>query len=174
MLQPTLQDIIKYIGIAAVLFFLIKAFIGNKLDNTQLIILIILIMIIIIFIACQSFTCKKGYERFRELNNLNNSNNSNNFAENQKENNIGCPVVGKTVGKKVDQNSASIFPTNIQPNNNNNELRFPKETDLHGYTYLPQEFSFYERPPVCVTDKVCPVCPLIDPSTFGLLEFDTL
>jgi len=51
----------------------------------------------------------------------------------------------------------------------------PLGTQLYGYTYLPPEnwFRAYERPPVCISKKSCPVCPVADPSTAGLLEFDS-
>jgi hypothetical protein len=51
----------------------------------------------------------------------------------------------------------------------------PLGTQLYGYTYLPPEnwFRAYERPPVCVTEQKCPVCPISGSSTADLMQFDT-
>lgn len=46
---------------------------------------------------------------------------------------------------------------------------------LYGYTYLPPEnwFRAYERPPVCITDKPCQVCPSSDTKIANLLQYDS-
>jgi len=71
----TLQDGIKYLGLAAILYFLLKAFANNKMSDCQIIILILFIMLIVIFIACQSFECPKKIksEGFDMINGISNS-----------------------------------------------------------------------------------------------------
>jgi hypothetical protein len=52
----------------------------------------------------------------------------------------------------------------------------PLGSQIYSYTYLPPEnwFRAYERPPVCISDQKCPVCPTISSgsSMVGLMEFD--
>jgi len=60
----SIQDIIKYIGLAAIIYFLIKAITNDTLDNKQILILVVLIMIVVIFIVGQSFTCNRR-EKFQ-------------------------------------------------------------------------------------------------------------
>lgn len=57
-------DYIKYVGFIAIMYFLIKAFVGESINNTKTIVLIILIVVIFLFINTNSskFT---PYESFR-------------------------------------------------------------------------------------------------------------
>ena len=56
----TLQGVIKYIALAAIIYFLIKAFAADKLKEKYIILLVLLIMIIVIFITGNKFTCKNN------------------------------------------------------------------------------------------------------------------
>ena len=53
----SISDTIKYIGIAAIVYFLIKAFARDSLSNLQILVLVVLIMILVIFISCQNVNC---------------------------------------------------------------------------------------------------------------------
>jgi hypothetical protein len=76
----------------------------------------------------------------------------------------------KAMNKIREKQRDEMVYTNTHPFNT-----IPLGTQLYGYTYLPPEnwFRAYERPPVCVTDKQCPVCPIAESNTSGLMEFDT-
>jgi len=62
------QNAIKYIGLAAIFYFLIKAFANEKLTNIQIALAVICIMVLVIFIGGQNFTCQQKIERFQEIN----------------------------------------------------------------------------------------------------------
>ena len=59
----SLQDGIKYIGLAAILYFLIKAFAGNYIDNKQIAILVLIIMALVIFLLSISTDCPKNINK---------------------------------------------------------------------------------------------------------------
>jgi hypothetical protein len=191
----TLQDGIKYIGIAAIVYFLLKAFAHNKLTNTQTIILVVCIMALVIFVACQNFNCpKKIIPEGFESNNLMVANSTNINMEdgafnetiehtdddiNDFKNIVGIDnkrynVIKTNEKNKIDQIRNSykndMVYTTTHPFNT-----VPLGSQLYGYTYLPPEnwFRAYERPPICITDKKSTVGPVADPSIAGLLEFDT-
>jgi len=76
-------------------------------------------------------------------------------------------AMGKIVGRYRDE----MVYTSTHPFNT-----VPLGTQLYGYTYLPPEnwFRAYEKPPVCVTDRRCPVEPIYSgKDTVDLMEFDT-
>jgi hypothetical protein len=210
----SLQDGIKYVGLAIIIFFLIKAFISDKMDNKQIVVLVIAIMAIVIFLVCHRSDCPK--ERFK----------------NQRERKLAGreyyeitdpPIVDSIYPgpENTEERSAPLLPPPPPIKNRNKDIQdfmdimgidkqlyeklikrenkakekirqnyrdemvytttnpfntVPLGTQLYGYTYLPPEnwFRAYERPPVCVSDSRCPVCPIADGgSTSGLMEFDT-
>lgn len=54
------QNFVKYIIVILILFFLIKAFAFNCMNNTKIALLVVIIMFIILFIANQDLSCDKG------------------------------------------------------------------------------------------------------------------
>lgn len=65
----SLQDkIIAFVGLTAIIYFLLKAFAGDKLDSTQTILLLLCIMIPVVFVCyqsiskCKSPTSKEHYQ----------------------------------------------------------------------------------------------------------------
>ena len=196
----TLQDSIKYIAIAAIIYFLLKGFSIGKLSEQHIILLVVAIMAIIIFIACQQFTCPKrrleGYQMTDTAVTTSvypGPDNTDQPLDKPKEwDNTQYPdddiqdmkdimAIDKETYDRLTENEKKAIDkiragytnemvyTTTHPFNT-----VPLGTQLYGYTFLPPEnwFRAYERPPVCITDKKCPVCPVADASTSGLLEFD--
>lgn len=194
----SLQNIIKYLGLAVIFYFLIKAFANNKLTNTQIVIVVLLIMIFVIFIASQNFNCPNKIEGYQptntlikfpaaynmdeSLDNTVNDDNSDNIdyvdddikdfkdiIDNQKYQNI------KNNEMEVKNNIRSKYKYDMIYTQTNPLNTVPLGSQLYGYTYLPPEnwFRAYEKPPVCITDKRCAICPISDPSIAGLMEFDS-
>jgi hypothetical protein len=64
----SLQESIKYIGLAAIIFCLIKAFGGDSLDNKSLAALVIGIMILVYFIANDKNKCPRRRNRSEGFN----------------------------------------------------------------------------------------------------------
>ena len=63
-LMISLEDGIKYIGLTAIVFFLIKAFADGKLDDTQICILVLFIMVPVVLLFIQSSKkCKLDRQR---------------------------------------------------------------------------------------------------------------
>lgn len=206
-----LQDAIKYVGLAAIIFFLTKAFIGDKLSNQEIALFVFIVILIIWFLTMQ--------------NNYNSNPNLNTLALREKYQITDPPVVD-SIYPGPDNTERRIDKLNPRPksmpdadidkdvrdfkdiagidkktyealikneqkaedrirDNYRDEMVYtsthpfntvPLGTQLYGYTYLPPEnwFRAYERPPVCVTDKKCPVCPIAEGgSSSGLMEFDT-
>ncbi|XWV26499.1 hypothetical protein QJ857_gp0570 [Tupanvirus soda lake] len=198
----TLQDGIKYIGLAAIVYFLLKAFANNILTNCQIIILVLCIMLFVIFIASQNFNCPNKYkvERFDMTNGITNSvydgplnhniddddtaDEYNNMDHSDDDINDFKDIMGidKQRYEQI-KNTEKNAMDRIRSNHKNEMIHttthpfntVPLGTQLYGYTYLPPEnwFRAYERPPVCISEKICAVCPVADPSTAGLLEFDS-
>ena len=194
----SLNDGIKYAGYGGVLYFLIKSIAKDNIDNKQLICLVIGIVIITIFLM--QAKCKKveGYQvtdppivdsiypgpvntETRSARLLPMPKSIDYVDEDIKDFKDIAGIDKKTYEELI-----------INENNAMNKIRMgykdemvfttshpfntvPLGTQLYGYTYLPPEnwFRAYERPPVCVTDKRCPVNPTLDASTSGLMEFDT-
>lgn len=196
----TLQDAIKYIGLAAIIYFLIKAFAANKLPDKYIIVLVILIMAIVIFIVNQQTKCPRktveGYQitppsivpsiypgpdnkdpvldkpdewvvkdyTNEDIENLKDIMGINKETYEKLKENEQRAVDKITAGYKNEMVYTTTHPFNT----------IPLGTQIYGYTYLPPEnwFRAYERPPVCISDKRCSVCPIADASVSGLMEFD--
>lgn len=62
------EDGIKYIGLAVIFYFLIKAFADDKITNLHVVIIVVCIMVLVFFIGNQNFTCSKKIEGFDEVN----------------------------------------------------------------------------------------------------------
>ena len=198
--MSSLQNIIKYLGLAAISYFLIKAFANNKLTNIQIVIIVLLILLFVFFIVGQNFNCPKNNEIFQAINqskkmehfephennkilknNKNNKNNKINYVDEdiqdfkdimgidkQKYQNI------KNNEKKIKNKIRSSYKDGMLYTETNPLNTVPLGAQLYGYTYLPPEnwFRAYEKPPVCITDKRCAICPMTDKSIAGLIEFD--
>jgi len=199
------QDSVKYIGLALIIYFLIKAFTEDVIDDKQIAALVLLIMAIVVFLSWQTPKCAKSRHVTRESYQI-----------------TDPPLVDSIYPQK---NNADPKPAGVDPHYKNTEYKDPDITDfkdimridkqtyrklmnneqkamdvitdnyrnemvytnthpfntiplgtqLYGYTYLPPEnwFRAYERPPVCVTDKRCPVCPTAYSNTAELMQFDT-
>jgi hypothetical protein len=197
------QDIVKYIGIAAIVFFLIKAFASNGLDNKQVLFLVVAIMLIMIFLLCQKDDCKKkslneAYEitdppivdsiypgpdnteyRAAKLLPMPPAIDYTNQDLLDQENIMGIDKKTlkalKRQERKAQKNIRNHYRDEMVFTTTNPINTVPLGTQLYGYTYLPPEnwFRGYNQPPVCITDKKCPVCPVLDDSkTSDLLQFD--
>lgn len=192
----TLQDGIKYIGLAAIIYFLIKAFAANILSDKHILILVILIMAVVIFIANQKVGCDRRIEGFQQQidgitkqpdtpqgasnssNDWNKQNyNSQDFEDIKNLMNLDIGTYNRlneqekqAINKIKSKYRDDMVYTQTNPLNT-----VPLGSQLYGYTYMPPEnwFRAYERPPVCITDKKCQVCPVADASIAGLLEFDS-
>lgn len=196
----SLQDLIKYLGSAAIIYFLIKAFTHDKLNNTNISIIVICIMALIIFITMQNSSCstKNKIEGYQSVNqymvdsvyaNPNNEesyhailNKDNTYEDEDVRDFKDIMGIDKKMYEKMEQNEKKAMKkikskyqdemvyTTTHPFNT-----VPLGTQLYGYTFLPPEnwFRAYERPPICITDKVNKVQSVADPSIAGLLEFDT-
>lgn len=189
----SLQDCIKYIGLAAIIYFLIKAFADNLLSNKQIGILVLCIIIIVIFIVNQQLSCTK-IEKFDSNNNSAQlvSNNENNITrqdmddedtndddmdnlkdilgvDDQKYQNI-IQKENDAMNKIRSNHQYEMVYTNTHPFNT-----IPLGSQIYGYTYLPPEnwYRAYERPPVCITNKQNNVYPAPNASISGLMEFDS-
>lgn len=196
----TLQDGIKYIGIAAVIYFLIKAFTQDQLDNSQIALLVVIIMALVIFIMNQQTTCPKQKENYQILQTpIVPSIYPGPQTEPPVETNQEVPKCNYKYVDKDIQDMKSIAGLNLKVYDElveneqkamdkirskfTNEMVYtdthpfntiPLGTQIYGYTYLPPEnwFRAYERPPICATDKRCTVCPVTDGSTSDLLQFN--
>lgn len=197
----SLQDSIKYIAIAAIIYFLLKAFAADKLKEEHIILLVVLIMALIIFIANQNFTCpnKRRFEGYQMTDTAivnsvypgpNNTNlpldkptewDNTQYPDQDIQDMKDIMAIDKETYEKLTENEKKAIDK-IRSNYTNEMVyttthpfnTIPLGTQLYGYTFLPPEnwFRAYERPPVCITDKKCPVCPIADATTSGLMEFD--
>src|SRR3984885_7667505 len=170
----SLQEIIKYVGLIAIIYFLVKAFSEDKLSTNQVLLLSLLILIVAAFVLYKSKNecikiqpiplngpnIDKDIRDFKDIMTIDKKTYAALIAEEQRaEDRI-----------KNNYRDEMVY-TSTHPFNT-----IPLGTQLYGYTYLPPEnwFRAYERPPVCVTDKRCPVCPVAEGGkTSGLMEFDT-
>lgn len=149
------EDIIKYVGLAVVFYFLIRAFTNDKLTNTQIILIVICIMVLVIFVATKNFNCPKK-EKF-----------------------TGVP---ETKSKNLPEQPNPLNDSDLFNEDDIKEMKSiienrekeKQKDNNYGYTYMPPEtwFSAYKRVPVCITDKKCAVCPVSDPYICGLMEFE--
>lgn len=200
----SLQDGIKYLGLTAIVYFLIKAFANDKLDNKQLVILVVLIMAIVIFIVNQQVTCPKKMAKMEHYritepplvdsiypgpSNVNEPlgkleklslplpDQDADLEDFKSIMGIDEKVYKALVGEEIAAEKAirSRYENEMVFTDSHPFNTIPLGTQLYGYTYLPPEnwFRAYERPPVCVTEKRCPVCPIAESSTADLMHFDT-
>lgn len=166
------SDYIKYIGFTAILYFLIKAFIGDKVDNTQVITLVVLVIVIFIFISSSKFKCINNIEHYQITNppiidsvypQISNTNTHTTLPDdikiqkltNRSYVNADLELL-KTLGNVDPQsyNAVSNNEINAQKQISNqftNEMVYTKTNPLntiplgsqvYGYTYLPPENWF--------------------------------
>jgi hypothetical protein len=80
--------------------------------------------------------------------------------------------------QKARQIIRSKYKDEMQYTNTHEFNTIPLGSQIYSYTYLPPEnwFRAYERPPVCISNDTCPVCPVVvnGNSTAELMEFDTM
>lgn len=88
--------------------------------------------------------------------------------------------VDKNLIKKLDDNEKKAreairknYQDDMRFTNTHEFNTIPLGSQIYSYTYLPPEnwFRAYERPPVCITDKQCPVCPMVS-NYVNFMEFD--
>ncbi len=202
------QDSVKYIGLTIIIYFLIKAFTDNAIDDKQIAFLVVCIMGLVLFLSYPKQKCGKKYKseqyQITEPYQITNPPLVDSIYP-QKENSDSKPDVSpryknieygdqdiqdfkdimridKKTYKKLMNNEQKAMDVILA--NQRNEMVYtetnpfntiPLGTQLYGYTYLPPEnwFRAYERPPVCVSDKKCPVCPTAYSNTAELMQFDT-
>jgi hypothetical protein len=199
----SLQDSIRYIALAAIIYFLVKAFANDTLDNQQIALLVICILLVVAFLMYQT-SCpapKRSVEKYQ----ITDPPVVDSIYPGPPNTNpvLGKPEVPPTRPKYedpdirdfkdimgIDKKTYEALVKNEERAENKIRSRYQDEmvftsthpfntvplgTQLYGYTYLPPEnwFRAYERPPVCVTDKKCNVCPIAEKSAAGLMEFDT-
>jgi hypothetical protein len=190
----SIPNIIKYLGLTAMFYFLIKAFSSNKLTDFQIICAVITIMIFVIFVARQNFSCtREGYQTYNMPRIYGNGNTDNDVRIYQGNDDfsyedddirelkdaIGIDKIKyqqiKNREKEAMNRIKSQYKYDMVRTMTNPLNTIPLGASIYGYTYLPPEnwFRAYERPPVCITDKKCPVCPIVDPTVTNLMEFDT-
>uniref|UniRef100_A0A6C0LTF7 Uncharacterized protein n=1 Tax=viral metagenome TaxID=1070528 RepID=A0A6C0LTF7_9ZZZZ len=206
----SLQEIIKYVGLIAIIYFLVKAFSEDKLSTNQVLLLSLLILIVAAFVLYKSKNeCIKiqpiQKNEHYQITDPPVTDSIYPGPENREEKldsveEDPSPLNGPNIDKDIrdfkdimtiDKKTYAALIAEEQraedriKNNYRDEMVYtsthpfntiPLGTQLYGYTYLPPEnwFRAYERPPVCVTDKRCPVCPVAEGGkTSGLMEFDT-
>lgn len=199
--MSSLSDIVKYVGLAVIIYLLSRAFTHNQLDHKQSIIFT-LIVLGIVFLLHKSHKNKCATNEKYQITDPpivssiypgpDNTEFRPEYVERpNKEIKYEDPDINdfkdimrinKDVYEKLIDNEEraenkirkkyrdEMVYTKSHPFNT-----IPLGTQLYGYTYLPPEnwFRAYERPPVCVTDKKCPVCPITSSNVEGLMEFDT-
>lgn len=182
----TVIDGVKYVGLAAIIYFLIKSFANNQLSNLQILMIVIFIMILVIFIVGQNTECsQKSRERFEITPNNPETNNQLpeiDYNQNEVLRDIDELGLDKNRYERIlaDEKEAmdkikSGYKNEMVYTQSHPFNTVPLGSQLYGYTFLPPEnwFRAYDKPPVCITDKKCTVCPMNEPSTAGLLEFDS-
>lgn len=190
----SIPNIVKYLGLAAIFYFFIKAFASNKLTDLQIALIVTIIMIFVIFIAGQNFSCirREGYQVSNGIQMDENINDNgieiyqgnddfsyedDDFKKLKDEmgiDNIKYQQI-KDREKEAMNRIRSKYKYDMVRTTSNPLNTVPLGASIYGYTYLPPEnwFRAYECPPVCITDKKCPVCPIMDPLVANLMEFDT-
>lgn len=195
----SLNDIIKYVGFALIIYFLLKAFANNKLSNKQISLIVLVITILVVIICSQTFGCSKNrIEKFENMeSNTKNGEylKSNLILENENSPNINqtgeyeyTPQLAKLLGidlekykKIIDrENDAkkkikSAYTNDMALTTTNPLNTVPLGKAIYGYTFLPPEnwFRAYDTPPVCHSLGDTQVHYSVPKSTEGLLEFDT-
>ena len=193
----TWQNILLYIGVAAIIFFLLKALTTNMLTNSQISLIVLIIMVLVILLLNQCTLCSKNKnkETFRNVGGIRSPSAPSVYRPSE-------PSVSKCPDYSnedlenlkddmdIDYNRYSAIKN--QENNAKKRIRqgyvremvytttnpintVPLGSTLHDYTYLPPEnwFRAYEQPPVCIIDQPSNVSPIADPSISGLIEFES-
>lgn len=197
----SLQDSIKYAALAIILFCLLKAFSAEGTDDKELGILVVCILFVVFILTYQTqVKCKKLKERYQmtapplvdsiypEKPNVDEKPDveipykNTEYVDADIRDFKDIMAIDKKTYKKILDNEQKAMDA-IQKKHTNEMVyttthpfnTVPLGTQLYGYTYLPPEnwFRAYERPPVCVTDQRCPVCPSAYGNTADLMEFDT-
>lgn len=201
-----LEDAIKYIGIIAVIYFLIKAFANDKMNNKEICLLTLFITVPIIAM-CVQLSKKKCQIKRAEYYQITDppivpSIYPGPSNQDMVLGTVKVPPPLPESAQDLDvQDFKSLLPIDLEVYDGlideenaakdrirqayTNEMVFtetnplntvPLGTQLYGYTFLPPEnwFRAYERPPVCITDRISPVFPIGEGSKFAdLLEFDS-
>jgi hypothetical protein len=199
------QDSVKYIGLAVIIYFLIKAFTEESINDKQIAFLVLCIMGIVLFLSYQSSRSAKCPKSKKESYQITDPPLVDSIYPQKPNSDLRTPGVTPNYKNteykdpdiqdfkdimRIDKQTFEKLMKNEQKamdviqDNYRNEMVYtethpfntiPLGTQLYGYTYLPPEnwFRAYERPPVCVTDKRCPVCPTAYSNTAELMQFDT-
>jgi hypothetical protein len=178
----SLIDGIKYLGLTAILYFLIRAFADDKLSNIELIVLVIIIMVLVIttcsFLSKPKCPIREHYQVTDPPVVPSIYPGPSNQDEVLGTVQIPPPLPASAEDRDI-RDFKSIVPINkhlyhelVEEENRaknkiresyTNEMVFtqtnplntvPLGTQLYGYTYLPPEnwFRAYERPPICITE----------------------
>ena len=199
----SLQDSVKYIVLALILYCLLKAFSVDSTSDKELAFLVICIVFVVFVLTYNTNTkCKKRrrveeYQMtappvvdsiYPQKDNIDEKPDSNiqykniEYVDADIKDFKDIMAIDKKTFKKIMDNEQRAM--DVIQDNHTNEMVYtnthpfntvPLGTQLYGYTYLPPEnwFRAYERPPVCVTDQRCPVCPSAYGNTADLMQFDT-
>lgn len=168
----SLQFIIIYIGLILILFFLIKGFVKNCLNNTQILILIFIIVLIVIFVCSQS--CMPNVETYSPINSLAPLSSSPDSPMQP-----GCSMNRYNDIIRREQMAMNKIRSKYQNDMVYTESHpfntVPLGAQLYDYTYLPPEnwFRPYEQPHVCTSNNRYKDYYTPDKSICGLMEFET-
>lgn len=202
-LSQNVNKFITLIGLAAIIFLLIKAFAGEALSNAQTLMLLVFIMIPVLFVCYQNKSQCKITEPYQVTDPPVTSSiypgppnrdpvlgrvqipppipSANDDLDVQDYKDI-LPINKEIYADLVD--NEEIAKNKIRQTYTN-EMVFteshpfntvPLGTQMYGYTFLPPEnwFRAYDRPPVCISNERPLMEPIVDGnSTRDLLEFDT-
>jgi hypothetical protein len=201
----SLQDSIKYIAMAIILYCLLKAFCPDlTMKDQELACLVISIVFVVFILTYQNGKCnkkeKKDIETYQmtapplvdsiypeklnidEKPDIEIPYRNIEYADDDIKDFKDIMAIDKKTFKKLMENEQKAMKR-VQDRHTNEMVyttthpfnTVPLGTQLYGYTYLPPEnwFRAYERPPVCVTDQRCPVCPSGYNGTADLMQFDT-
>lgn len=195
------NDVIKYVGLAAVIYFLLKGFANNKLSNKEISIIVLIVIVLVIFICSQNFSCSKNrYGNRIESFGQQLQNNSDSDIENGQYTISGTKKPQTNGGEESTADLAKIFGIDSKKyreiidreNKAKNAIKqsykndmvhtttnplntIPLGASIYGYTFLPPEnwFRAYDTPPVCYSIGDIDVASFAPKTTECLLEFDS-
>jgi len=166
------QHLLIFLALAIIIFFLLKAFVGNKLSNIQIVLIILAIMLIVIFISGQDIGCrrKKSAEKYQSVDNKLSTFKSNYDILVTEEENDDPNEFNQPNQTNQPNQCPNIVASTINPKPKNTG----KNSDPYGYTYLSPKLWYqdYDTVPICITNERCRTCPMVEPLTNGLLEVD--
>lgn len=197
----SLREFVKYIGLTVIIWCLLNAF-NTNLNNQEMGIMLLSIIAVIYLLLHKKPCSKKAKKTVEEYQftapplvdsiypQKDNTDSkpaqpipfiNKEYADDDVKDFKDIMAIDKKTYKKILDNEQHAM--NVIQNRQTNEMVYttthpfntvPLGTQLYGYTYLPPEnwFRAYERPPVCVTDKRCPVCPTSYNGTADLMQFD--